>query len=206
MQVYHISPRFLNTHFPDFPGGLTFEQKLEIFADREHGWRFEVASEMVKRDPRAGFAALATVTSYFEMIAKYQDGYCQTDRVEEYFRRGWSDVFSEYSIVSQAQALSNDEVQSHLDATARWLYKELRCELYHVGATGRGIRLIGDLDKAVAVDIAPDQSKQITINPELFVSHLVVHFGRYLARLRDPQEQTLRQNFEKRFDDRMKVK
>ena len=41
------------------------------------------------------FATLKVVTSYFEMIAKYRDGFNQPGQSGEYFKKGLTQVFPE---------------------------------------------------------------------------------------------------------------
>jgi len=72
-------------------------------------------------------------TSYFEMIAKYENGYAKTRRSEEHFRLGVYSVFPE---LRNFQASANvpgvqGNVVSIVDCVLDVLYEGLRCGLYH---------------------------------------------------------------------------
>ncbi len=82
---YWVSP-----HFPSsaFTGPLTDEQKIELFADSVRGWQLDVAERLIASDPHSGLAVLSIVLSYFEMMAKYRDGYAAKGKSKEYFSKG----------------------------------------------------------------------------------------------------------------------
>ena len=203
MDFYYISPRYTTLDFPDFPQGLTFEQKLEIFADREHSWRFEIAAETIRRNPRAGFAVLAILVSYFESYAKYRAGYCKDDQSGKYLRQGCQDVFNPKILKPSDESTTEEEVINMIELLSDWLWKHVRCGLYHSGLTDSPIHLSGDIKGPLEIVAVPDHGYIVNLNPEKLTTLLTWHFNTYLRSLRDPGEKLLRQNFEKRWDKDM---
>ena len=137
--------------------------------------------------PHSGYAALAIVLSYFEMIAKYRDGYAQRGRSKHYFNEGVRSVFNRLA------KYDNAVVDPVLDA----LYDGGRCGLYHAGMTDSRIMLTGELDSAMGFDPARGM---LIINPHLLVPALLANLGAYIDELRNPANEELRTNFETRFD------
>ena len=183
---YAISPHFKNT---DFPSDMSLDQKIEVFADRVIGWQLDMAQLCANASPHSGFAVLHIVFSYFEMIAKFQDGFTGDGRSPEYFRKGFNSVFPNLS--SQSPDLQEKLLNK--------LYKDVRCGLYHAGGTGPNIELSGDFNFSIAFTSPPDKVK---INPHRLVPDLEKHFQSYISQLRDNKNNDLRKKFEARFDHR----
>jgi hypothetical protein len=184
---YAISPHFRNT---DFPSDMSLDQKIEVFADRVTGWQLDMAQLCANASPHSGFAVLHIVFSYFEMIAKFQDGFTndgERGTPERYFSKGFNSVFPNLSNPSP-------EIRERL---LKKLYKDVRCGLYHAGITGPNIELSGNFDFSVAFASQPDIVK---INPHRLVPDLKQHFQSYIHQLRDHKNEELRKNFETRFD------
>ena len=67
----------------DFCGNPGPTERIEIFRDRVMGWQIDIAKEMVRQIEtpgtgdvmkHAGYAVLAVLTSYFEMIQQHIEG------------------------------------------------------------------------------------------------------------------------------------
>ena len=179
-----ISPHFQDI---DFPSGMSIDQKIEVFADRVKGWQLDMAQLCIDSSRHAGFAVLHIVVSYFEMIAKFREGYTRTDKSELYFRKGFYLVFPN---------LINNYSKQVSDRFLRKLYKDVRCGLYHQGITGPNIWLSGDYPDAIEFDVNNDA---IHINPHKLVPVISRHFQSFIRELRDSRNQELRSNFETRF-------
>jgi hypothetical protein len=182
-----ISPHFQDI---DFPPDMSLDQKIEVFADRVTGWQLDIAQQCADDIPHSGFAVLHIVCSYFEMIAKFQDGYTKNDKSETYFRKGFYSVFP--------NLINNSQV---LDGFLKKLYKDVRCGLYHAGITGPNIMLSGEFPKGIDFNQA---NNTIPINPHKLVPNIKKHFQSYVRELRDHQNQQQRNNFETRFGKRGK--
>jgi hypothetical protein len=193
--VWYISPHYRNI---DFQYPLSLNDKITIFLDRTHGWQLDIADQVINgkkaedgtmitkpmRD--SGFAALSIVLSYFEMIAKYEEGYTGKSS-SPYFKKGVYSVFPNL----------NAEFPTIVDDALTVLYKKCRCGLYHMGLTNRQIVLSGKPQFPMRFDIT---NRRLHINPHLLVPALKIHLEDYGKRLRDKNNVQLRSNFEKRFD------
>jgi hypothetical protein len=182
--MWKISPNYYNTSFK-WP--LTTDDKITIFNDRTLGWQLTVAEYLLKNHKHGGFAVLSIVMSYFEMIAKYYDGYAEIGCSESYFKKGVFLVFPE--IGKNSQQIMED----FLDR----LYKKCRCGMYHNGITGGRIILTGGSGAPMIFD---PLKTLLIINPHKLVPVLITHFQDYIKQLRDPSNKRLRENFQKRFD------
>ena len=178
--VLAISPSFKDT---DFPEGMSLDQKIDVFADRVEGWQLGIAKQCVDAIPHSGFAVLHIVFSYFEMIAKYKDGFTNVGKSVIYFNKGFADVFPNTSTTP-----TNLKIKM-----LKKLYKDVRCGLYHSGITGSNIELSGDFNFSIAFSSSTDK---IQINPHILVPDLQQHFQSYIRNLRDANNVELRQNFE----------
>jgi hypothetical protein len=135
----------------------------------------------------SAFAALSIVLSYFEMIARYQNGVTHDRNAGEYFKKGVKSVFPQL----------NKYPSNNVEKAISYAYKGARCGFYHVGMTAPGIILTRNIDAALAFD---SLNRGLAINPHLLVPFLASHFKGYVEQLRDPANTQIRNNFEKRFD------
>jgi len=133
-----VSPKSQDT---DFAWPLSLEDKITIFLERTSGWQLDIADHCIngKRnskgellaDPieQSGFAVLHIVLSYFEMVAKYQEGFMTNGKSEHFFKKGVYSVFPHLKTVSS----------SMVDNLLNILYFGARCGLYHGGMTDHRI-------------------------------------------------------------------
>jgi hypothetical protein len=193
--ITYISPSYTPA---DFHTPLTFDDKIKIFKDRTFGWQLDIADQCINGKrvwgipvrepiPHSGFAVLDIVLSYFEMISKFNEGYCRTDKSKIHFKNGVHLVFP--NLRSRPTRLVDDALNA--------LYGGARCGLYHDSITDPRIVLTGQL--TVPLYFEPRISKLI-INPHLLVPALKSHLKNYCNQLLDNRNIRLRQNFERRFD------
>lgn len=193
-----ISPNYQDVHL-ELP--LKFDDQLLVFRDRVLGWQLDIADQVIngkknpdgeticEQIPGAGFATFLIIMSYFEMIAKYRDGYDKWGQSRKYFKRGVKYVFPQLEEIDDTALL---------DTTLDALYTEVRCGLYHGGLTGKNIILTGELDGVMQVGTMGEKLI-LTINPHTIAPALIGHLSYYVDSLRDPNNEELRRNFEKRF-------
>jgi len=191
-----ISPKHVLT---DFSRPLTIDQKIDLFAEQVIGWKLNIAEILInggKDDANnfhekgihgSGFAVLDIVFSYFEMIAKFYDGYIGNNSSQRYFKKGIRLVFPE---IQGKFAVNFEGIEDHL-------YSDGRCMLYHSGFLDGKIMITGDFPKAIGYDKEHNRS---IINPHKLPSELIIHFSNYIIDLKDTKNVILRANFEKRFD------
>jgi hypothetical protein len=205
-----ISPSFQDVDYP-FPHSLA--TKIILFEDRTLGWKLDIADQIIngkKRDDgteekppirNSGFAALDIVFSYFEMIAKYEDGFVDTEKLRSryYFKCGVYSVFPEFNqIPMPATSLSPvGNVVSLVDSVLDLMYEGIRCGLYHSGITNGRIMLTAGSQAPFDFDL---QQQMLIVNPHLLVPRLKLHLAEYVRKLRDVNNKELRAKFEARYD------
>jgi hypothetical protein len=171
----------------DFRSPLSLDDKITIFIDRTDGWQLSIAKQCGEI-PHSAFAVLHILLSYFESIAKYEEGFGQDGRSEYHFKKGVQSVFP--SIAGWPQAIR--------DAALKDLYSGGRCGMYHGGMTAPHI-YISILPQNADMIYDPN-SRTIGIYPAKLAESLITHLHVYERRLRDTANTTLRRNFETRFD------
>ena len=196
--MVHISPRYKDT---DFPHGRSLEQKIDIFEDQTLGWQIDVADVLINGcsgspgvpdilpHPHAGYAVLSILVSYFEAIAKFQDGFTGEGCSKGYFKRGVRDVFPQLA----------EHPQCLVDEANDNLYRLVRCDLYHAAMTGTGVSISFGYPSPIAA-VTDGKAWVLKLNPRKWPKPLREHLCSYAGRLRDPSNARLRANFEKRFD------
>ena len=178
---YFISPRHTSELFRD---GWTLDDKIEVFIARVEGWQLGVARQMIEKNIEGrDLALLLILTSYFEMIGKYVEGYVANDRSRHFFRRGLRDVFRDIE----------PSEEDFMDS----LYENLRCGLYHAGRPGSNVILNDAAPGAVGYQ---EENDLIMISPTILLEDLEIHFRSLAEALRDPSNSRLRSNVEQRFD------
>lgn len=178
-------------------GQPTLDRRIDVFEARMWGWQLHVADLIINGGqghagnarieplPHAAFAALQVALVYFEAIAKYEAGYTGKES-RKYFIDGLLSVFPKVA------TLPSKSTERLLNS----LYEGARCGLYHMSMTAPGIALARTGQALSFSDMPPT----IVIDPHVLIPELKIHFGKYIARLRDPTESTLRRNFVKCFE------
>ena len=184
--TYHISPRYT---VDDFIEHWTLEDKIEVFIDRIEGWYLGVANEIIKRDiPGRDLALLHLVSSFFEMISKYNSGFLGEGKSKEHFKKGVRLVFP--------------DIEPEADDFINALYKSVRNGLYHIGRPGPNVIIDRNLPGSVGYNT---QDNMIMVSPDQFVEDISIRFKAYARALQIPSNIELRSNFEKRFDSDNKM-
>ena len=204
-----LSPSYQDTDF-SFP--LSLDDKITLFEDRMLGWRLNIADQIINGKKRpdgteeyppiqhSGYAALDIVFSYFEMIAKYEDGFADTGKSKDYFKLGVHAVFPEYvqpKMPTGRLAVPVGKVKTLFDEVLDIMYDGIRCGLYHSGTTNGRVVLTGGIEAAIAFN---PQTFELYINPHLLVPKLKTHLLDYVGRLKDSKNNALRAKFEARFE------
>ena len=184
---WKITPKHL---FSDFTLPLTIEQKITIFFERVDGWQLKIADLLTggvydKRGnlidiSETAYAVLHIVFSFFEMIAKYEEGYTGKESTH-YFKKGMKSIFPE---------------SENYPELLNQLYDGVRCGLYHCGQTNSRVFIDSNLEKAIGFT----KHKKVYINPRNLVKDLREYLNDYVQKLRNIKNQQLRNNFQNRFD------
>ncbi|MCK5038147.1 MAG: hypothetical protein KAS16_03510 [Thermoplasmata archaeon] len=170
----------------EFDNPLNIEDKIRIFEEQVLGWQIEIA-EKLATVPDSGYGVLAIMFSYFEMIAKFYDGYGGYSKSEKYFNNGFLMVFVD------VKEIDKKEIKSAL----KILYQSGRCGQYHSGLAEGKIFLSGSIQHAIEFN---PEIEGIFINPEKLISAIKQHFYEYVAKLKNTNNDELRANFERRFN------
>lgn len=184
-----ISPKFRRG---DFPRELRREDMILIFEDRITGWMLTPAERLLEQDPESGFAALAIITTYFEMITKYQGNveplaFTEPGSPAERgtpFQNGFRAVF----------AARKPQLDDHIPEL---YYFAVRNALYHAGFPTTKIAIDDKLPRPFRYHA--NSAIALTLNPKHIVLAIQGHFARYIAQLRAPAETDLQSKFEARF-------
>jgi len=188
---WKVTPKHM---LSDFTLPLNLEQKITVFFERTDGWQLNIADQLVNgvRDKdgkiidlsESAYAVLHIVFSFFEMIAKYRNGYTG-NKSKAYFRKGVKNVFPEL----------HKYPQQLVDQLLDDLYLGVRCGLYHCGLTDKRVFIVNDIGAAIALT-----KQKLLINPQILVLDLRKYLKSYVEELRNVNNALLRQKFEKRFD------
>ena len=187
----------------DFEKPYTIENKIIIFERSTKGWQLEIADVIinggkdfegnhVKEIKGSGFAVRHILLNYFEMIAKYIDGYIGEGKSKYYFSEGVKSVFPE--LIEIDQGLKKNLLKI--------LYEDGRCGLYHGGMTESQIALSAEFPP-LGID---SKMNVLLINPHKLSQELLIHFNEYINKLKNPNNNDIRENFEKRFDWHRRIK
>jgi hypothetical protein len=177
---------------------LSIEEKITIFHDGIDGWQLTVADIMINghRDksgtlvrepvPNSQYVALTLVLGFFETIAKYEKGYIGIHKSTYYFKEGVKLIFNELNFQSS-------EI---IDKVLEGLYEWTRCGLCHAFTTNSKIFITNEFNASIALT----EQGRLLINPHCLVANMREYLSNYTAKLRNPNNFSLRTNFEKRFD------
>ena len=186
-----ISPHYTHGHLNDD----VFESRVAVYEDQVRGWFLDQARILERNSNHAGFVLLLVVLSYVEGHAIFMRGEDSKDRSKEFFREGFKNVFNPTGPSTAA-----------IDWAIDTLYSEVRCGLFHTGMTRGKVILSGAFDSPVSIE--GDQTQQdaiLKINPHKMLDRIEVHLSDYVTRLRNPEEQTMRYNFDKAWKLRMRI-
>jgi hypothetical protein len=176
-----ISPNF-KAH--DFPNGIFIEDKIIIFSDRVVGWQIDIARNIIQsKIPHSDFAILKILISYFEMIAKYYEGYSRNDGSKKYFVKGLKYTFPEL----------NDAPNYILEE----FYNNIRNSLYHNGFTNHRVIITNNIDCSFRYD---QLNKLIVVCPTNLAFDIKNKFSEYIKELNNLRNIELREKFEARYD------
>jgi hypothetical protein len=129
--------------------------------------------------------------SYFEMIAKFHQGF-----VPEYPWERRSEAYFKEGVLLVCPSLRKQPV-GLMDDVLDLLYEEARCGLYHSGMTAARIVVAQGMEAAMTYT---SDDGRLWIDPHLLVLEMQDHLAEYGRMLRDPGNTRLRENFKRRFD------
>jgi hypothetical protein len=155
------------------------DDQIAVVCERYKLWMLKIVGDLVQR-PDTGYAILAILNSYFDMIAQLSgfDGLKPSQRVKEGLKLVFHELKNEPDIVNG-------------------LEDRLRNPMAHMGVTKDSIVLI-DLYTEPIVWGKFRGSEAIVINPRLWAKRIIQHFDEFSSQLldaADPDYHKLRTNF-----------
>lgn len=162
---------------------LSPDEQIAIVCERYKLWILKVVEDLAKR-PDTGYAILAMLNSYFDMIAQLSgfDNLRPGQRVREGLKLVFHELKNEPNIVNE-------------------LEDRLRNPMAHMGTTKDIIVLIDQYPEPIVWGKFKG-SDAIVINPRLWAMRIVEHFTEFSSLLldtADPNYHTSRTNFLKRI-------
>jgi len=173
--------------------GKTFDQdlngKIRIYEDRVRGWFLDHAKTLIK-EKHADFVVLMICASYLEGNQQFKEG--KSSKIGE------TDEIIKRSLKSILTVPEEKE----------WVFdtfvSEVRHGLFHDGMTRNMVSLNRDFPNPFS--ISKNFEGMILINPILFFWEIEEDFKEYIWNLKNPNNKELRENFEKHWEERHRIK
>ena len=174
--VFALSPKYSTRDFPDFPNGMTLENKIDVFEDRIYGWQIRIAKKIIRHEiDHAGLALLQIVVCYFEMLGIYLSGYIGDHRSPSNFKIGFRATFP--------------EIGAREEEFLNTFYDSVRNGLYHIGLPKAGVILhCGDHG---SVGFLPG-TRNLVVCPDALVDDIDIKFHKYINDLHNPENAELK--------------
>lgn len=155
------------------------EDKIKIYERQVKGWFLGVAKSLTEQDD-TNFVVLMVCLAYVEGVEQYRRGQSSNGNSRVWFREGIKRIFN-------LENVSNSKIDK--------LYGQGRCGLFHVGMSGGDIVLSSRFNEAINfTDLST-----ITINTDIFLNTLIEDFTTYIIDLKDQNNQTLRDCFDRMY-------
>lgn len=180
--TYFVSPSFTAEKLV----GRRIEDMIDVFEDQVRGWIIDPAN-CLRGHPHAGFAILGSVLSYFEPIGQFVEG--RKSGSKRQFGVGLFSVFPGIE-------------ERYRDLILEELYEQVRCGLFHQAMTKAKVIINPGGHDPVEVHGAADKIFRIVVAPVAFIDAVERHLTWYVGQLRNPENVTLRANFENWFIER----
>jgi hypothetical protein len=177
------------------------ETRVMLYEDRMRGWVLRPAQVLLDLPKLAGdFAALTILATYFEPASIYRFGQSSKNKSRQFFVKGFLDVFRGTVVNLDPSPAGLDPPTNFKEKLADLLYRQVRCGLFHQGATGyrialgRGLNLI-HVDIAVRDTPLGWRAALVQVDTLRWLHQIEDHLTDYVARLRDPNESKARAKF-----------
>jgi len=157
------------------------ELKIDIYERRIKGWFLDFAHELAVKSPSAGdYVAVMIALSQLEGVELF--------RLGKTHGRGSSKTNFKSSLSQMITTITENEKTK--------IYSAVRSGLFHAGFPDDKVYISNDLGDSPVATV----DEKTYINPKVFVLKTIRFFDDYVTKLRDPENNKLRKNFEKRWD------
>ena len=172
------------------PRNYTTDEKIADFEEAVGTHILDAAEVLLEHRPPFSLAAVRLMAAYFELIAKYNDGFTEKGESREYALKGCRDVIERLPEPKRRRSRLAEDVQ--LEA----FYRLVRCGLYHGAVPPRSVTFGGSM---YGLTVSEDGT-QLSIDPTSLLGVLRRDFQAYLRNLQDAEEREVREKFEHRWD------
>lgn len=162
----------------------TLDENIDLFEQHFSKRYIGVAEELARQFKNnsgelseSGFFILSGIASYFETINQYLKGESSIGKSKLYFQEGFRAVYPNTQY-------TDNEIGN--------IYDWLRNGLYHSALPKHDTRISRHFTCGIEKDKAG-----LDINPAELIQEIRLHFDQYILRLKCPEEEVLRTNFEK---------
>ena len=181
------------------------ELKIDIFENRTKSWFLNHAHKLIETEISENgdsktpgeYAAMVLACSQLEGFQKFREGFVENNLSRFYFCKSIMKIFLNYSDEELRDLTSMETITEKNLLNLSNLYENIRCGLFHAGFTDGKIYLNSSY---IYKDAINNEDTNIIINPREFVEKIIEYFKDYVEELRNRQNKTLRENFEKRWD------
>lgn len=188
----YISPRFRW----DKLNNPCFDDLVNVFEDRIRNWLIEPAKSLLQIK-NGDIPAISLLFTYFEGIQIYISGKDSKGASAKFFIDGVLGVLGSSGIK-----------KPRLKNMAKAIYAEGRCGFFHNGMSGKRIQYSEIRNEALIVTLPKinceldfnGEVESIVINPKRFCWCVERHFNKYISDLKNLENKSLRENFNKIVD------
>ena len=171
------SPNYLIDHFEKFE----IDEKITVFEDRVQGWIFDVCDKILAlRIPNSEIAILKLTCNFFEMFGKFARGFVGNNQSKKHFKIGFNAIYH----------------QTCDDKSSDLFYAYIRNPIYHTGFVSPNVLITQSVNKPFGYS----ENHVLILNVRVLLNDFRESFQQYICDLRNEDNQTLRNNFEMRFD------
>ncbi len=195
--MYFAQDHKINTSNPESIDLSDINGKILVYERSVKEWFLEPAKKLIRIDSKSTpigiwvdgnyqiltnspfiFITLMICISYYEGVQQYMEGKTSENKSCKTFcksiNRIYNNIFRESDL--------------------KRIYRDSRCGLFHSGMVKGDILANYDLEDAIQFT-----TERVYLNPKLMLTHIIRDFNDYIELLRDPINETTRENFDRMF-------
>jgi hypothetical protein len=188
-----LSPHYLHDQI-DLKAA-SIEDRIAILEDRLRGYYTTPARLLSNLYENSMLIILLAIFSCVELIESFHQGKSSNRKSKPYFKSGFRRIFNP----TAPQSIPLERYEANLDKALDEIYLQARCGLMHVGVTRSKVMIDKGLEAPVAIqfDGKKDEVLAIVFNPNRSLLALDVFLSDYFRELRNPDNENLRDNFDR---------
>lgn len=158
------------------------DHKIRIYEREVKGWFLEPAKKLSGNHRNRfdnGLIIIMICMAYMEGVQQYREGKSSQNQSCQFFIDSFKRLYPE----SQNEHITE-------------LYKKIRCGLFHNGMVSDGVIFNYDFSQSIKFEA---DGRKININPKRLLDEVENDFDRYISELKNPDNTSLRENFNRMF-------